>query len=173
MLTGLSGSGKLPGFFDIFFRGRAAAFHGRHVPGARQFTEQLESPDIDRLTGLPPRWLLNRTCPAGGHQIPPWETSRKSGNSCVCCMPSWGRPTARSAVFRWAKRSESEVVELVARELKKTWRTRVAGPLVRGRKGHYADLARWAEGKGYEEMWVDGKLVSPEADFSRWTAIQP
>ena len=57
------------------------------------------------------------------------------------------------------KRSESEVVELVARELKKHGGLALLAPLVRGRKGHYADLARWAEGKGYEEMWVDGKLV--------------
>lgn len=57
------------------------------------------------------------------------------------------------------KRSESEVVELVARELKKHGGLAVAGPPRQGTQGALRRPGRWAEGKGYEEMWVDGKLV--------------
>lgn len=71
VLTGLSGSGKSSLAFDIFFAEGQRRFMDVMSPYARQFTEQLESPDIDRLTGLPPRWPLNRTCPAGAPN-PPW-----------------------------------------------------------------------------------------------------
>ena len=127
-------------------------------PYARQFTEQLESPDIDRLTGLPPTVAIEQNMSRGGTKSTVgtvteiWQFLRllysKLGQA-YC--PKCGVPVG--------KRSESEVVELVSRQLKKHGSLALLAPLVRGRKGHYADLARWAEGKGYEELWVDGGLV--------------
>lgn len=158
VLTGLSGSGKSSLAFDIFFAEGQRRFMDVMSPYARQFTEQLESPDIDRLTGLPPTVAIEQNMSRGGTKSTVgtvteiWQFMRllyaKLGQA-YC--PQCGVPVG--------KRSESEVVELVARELKKHGGLALLAPLVRGRKGHYADLARWAEGKGYEEMWVDGKLV--------------
>ena len=96
VLTGLSGSGKSSLAFDIFFAEGQRRFMDVMSPYARQFTEQLESPDIDRLTGLPPRWLLNRTCPAG-HQI---HRGNRHGNlaihaSAVCQAGAYLLPAVR------------------------------------------------------------------------------
>ena len=158
VLTGLSGSGKSSLAFDIFFAEGQRRFMDVMSPYARQFTEQLESPDIDRLTGLPPTVAIEQNMSRGGTKSTVgtvteiWQFMRllyaKLGQA-YC--PQCGVPVG--------KRSESEVVELVVRQLKKHGSLALLAPLVRGRKGHYADLARWAEGKGYEEMWVDGKLV--------------
>lgn len=86
-------------------------------PYARQFTEQLESPDIDRLTGLPPTVAIEQNMSRGGTKSTVgtvteiWQFMRllyaKLGQA-YC--PQCGVPVG--------KRSESEVVELVARELK-------------------------------------------------------
>lgn len=158
VLTGLSGSGKSSLAFDIFFAEGQRRFMDVMSPYARQFTEQLESPDIDRLTGLPPTVAIEQNMSRGGTKSTVgtvteiWQFMRllyaKLGQAyCPKCDVPVG------------KRSESEVVELVSRQLKKHGRLALLAPLVRGRKGHYADLARWAEGKGYEELWVDGRLV--------------
>lgn len=159
VLTGLSGSGKSSLAFDIFFAEGQRRFMDVMSPYARQFTEQLESPDIDRLTGLPPTVAIEQNMSRGGTKSTVgtvteiWQFIRllyaKLGQA-YC--PQCGVPVG--------KRSESEVVELVTRALKKHGSLALLAPLVRGRKGHYADLARWAEGKGYEEMWVDGKLIN-------------
>lgn len=165
VLTGLSGSGKSSLAFDIFFAEGQRRFMDVMSPYARQFTEQLESPDIDRLTGLPPTVAIEQNMSRGGTKSTVgtvteiWQFLRllyaKLGQAhCPKCRVPVG------------KRSESEVTELVSRQLKKHGKLALLAPLVRGRKGHYADLARWAEGKGYEEMWVDGKLV-------RLAAFQP
>ena len=158
VLTGLPGSGKSSLAFDIFFAEGQRRFMDVMSPYARQFTEQLESPDIDRLTGLPPTVAIEQNMSRGGTKSTVgtgteiWQFLRllysKLGQA-YC--PKCGVPVG--------KRSESEVVELVSRQLKKHGRLALLAPLVRGRKGHYADLARWAEGKGYEELWVDGGLV--------------
>ena len=118
----------------------------------------MEKPDVDSIEGLSPAISIDQKTTSHnprstvGTVTEIWQFMRllyaKLGQA-YC--PQCGVPVG--------KRSESEVVELVARELKKHGGLALLAPLVRGRKGHYADLARWAEGKGYEEMWVDGKLV--------------
>lgn len=140
VLTGLSGSGKSSLAFDIFFAEGQRRFMDVMSPYARQFTEQLESPDIDRLTGLPPTVAIEQNMSRGGTKSTVgtvteiWQFMRllyaKLGQA-YC--PQCGVPVG--------KRSESEVVELVARELKKHGGLALLAPLVRGRKGHYADLA--------------------------------
>ncbi|MGH8127340.1 MAG: excinuclease ABC subunit UvrA, partial [Gammaproteobacteria bacterium] len=44
-------------------------------------------------------------------------------------------------------------------------------PLVVARKGYYTDLAKWAAGKGYEHLRVDGELL-PTADWPRLKRFQ-
>lgn len=117
VLTGLSGSGKSSLAFDIFFAEGQRRFMDVMSPYARQFTEQLESPDIDRLTGLPPTVAIEQNMSRGGTKSTVgtvteiWQFMRllyaKLGQA-YC--PQCGVPVG--------KRSESEVVELVARELK-------------------------------------------------------
>ncbi|MDO4411114.1 MAG: excinuclease ABC subunit UvrA [Akkermansia sp.] len=159
VLTGLSGSGKSSLAFDIFFAEGQRRFMDVMSPYARQFTEQMESPDIDRLTGLSPTVAIEQNVSRGGTKSTVgtvteiWQFIRllyaKLGQA---HCPDCGIPVG--------KRSEAEVEELVIRTLKENGSLAILAPLVRGRKGHYADLARWAEDKGYREMWIDGRMVN-------------
>ena len=127
VLTGLSGSGKSSLAFDIFFAEGQRRFMDVMSPYARQFTEQLESPDIDRLTGLPPTVAIEQNMSRGGTKSTVgtvteiWQFMRllyaKLGQA-YC--PQCGVPVG--------KRSESEVVELVVRELKKHGRVALLAP---------------------------------------------
>src|SRR5437762_11185255 len=54
VITGLSGSGKSTLAFDILFAEGQRRFLDSMSPYARQFVEQLEKPDVDLVSGLPP-----------------------------------------------------------------------------------------------------------------------
>lgn len=163
VLTGLSGSGKSSIAFDIFFAEGQRRFMDVMSPYARQFTEQMESPDIDRLTGLPPTVAIEQNMSRGGTKSTVgtvteiWQFLR-------LLYAKIGQPYCPACQVPVGKRSEAEVVEMVSRLLAEHQTVYVAAPLVKGRKGHYADLARWAERKGYESLRIDGKWT-PIVDF--------
>ncbi len=164
VLTGLSGSGKSSLAFDIFFAEGQRRFMDVMSPYARQFTDQMESPDIDRLTGLPPTVAIEQNVSRGGTKSTVgtvteiWQFLRllyaKLG---VCYCPKCQVEVGR--------RSEGEVVELVSRLLREHRKIALGAPVVRGRKGHYNDLAKWAGSKGYQAFWIDGAWVDMD-DFS-------
>ncbi len=164
VVTGLSGSGKSTLAFDIVFAEGQKRFMDVMSPYARQFTEQMETPDIDRLTGLPPTVAIEQNRSRGGSKSTVgtvteiWQFLRllyaKLG---LPHCPSCGVPVGR----RSAEEIQLAVQEEIARRPASLL---LCAPVVRNRKGHYADLARWAEKKKYPWLRADGVLVRP-AEF--------
>ena len=164
VVTGLSGSGKSTLAFDIVFAEGQKRFMDVMSPYARQFTEQMETPDIDALTGLPPTVAIEQNRSRGGSKSTVgtvteiWQYLRllysKLGLAhCPKCGVEVGR------------RSPAEIHEAVHQEIaKKPAMLYIAAPVVRNRKGHYADLARWAAKKKYPMLIADGLPVAP-GDF--------
>src|SRR5438105_11225851 len=66
VVTGLSGSGKSTLAFDLLFAEGQRRFLDVMSPYARQFIEQLEKPDVDRITGLPPSVAIEQRVTRGG-----------------------------------------------------------------------------------------------------------
>ncbi len=165
VVTGLSGSGKSTLAFDIIFAEGQKRFMDVMSPYARQFTEQMETPDIDRLTGLPPTVAIEQNRSRGGSKSTVgtvteiWQFLRllyaKLGQP---HCPRCGVPVGR----RRAEEIWQSVMELID---KRPASLLIAAPVVRNRKGHYADLARWAEKKKYPYLRADGRLVTP-AEFT-------
>lgn len=162
VVTGLSGSGKSTLAFDIIFAEGQKRFMDVMSPYARQFTEQMETPDIDRLIGLPPTVAIEQNRSRGGCKSTVgtvteiWQFLRllyaKLGRA---HCPDCGVPVGR--------RSLDEIQALVQKEIAARPKSlMIAAPVVRNRKGHYADLARWAARRKYPFLRVDGKLVSPD-----------
>lgn len=163
VVTGLSGSGKSTLAFDIIFAEGQKRFMDVMSPYARQFTEQMETPDIDRLTGLPPTVAIEQNRTRGGCKSTVgtvteiWQFLRllyaKLGQA---HCPDCGVPVGR--------RSAEDIQKLVQEAIaERSGRLMVAAPVVRNRKGHYADLARWAARRKYPYLRADGKLVTPDA----------
>src|SRR5213078_2728634 len=61
--------------------------------------------------------------------------------------------------------SEDAIAARLLREYKGQ-RVGLLAPLVVNRKGYYTDLAKWARGKGYEFLRVDGEFL-PTAKWPR------
>jgi len=66
VLTGLSGSGKSTLAFDILFAEGQRRFLDSMSTYARQFVEQMERPEIDLITGLPPTVAIEQRISRGG-----------------------------------------------------------------------------------------------------------
>ncbi|MEI8342256.1 MAG: excinuclease ABC subunit UvrA, partial [Verrucomicrobiota bacterium] len=66
VVTGLSGSGKSTLAFDILFAEGQRRFLDSMSPYARQFVEQLEKPDVDTISGLPPTVAIEQRVTRGG-----------------------------------------------------------------------------------------------------------
>lgn len=162
VVTGLSGSGKSTLAFDIIFAEGQKRFLDVMSPYARQFTEQMETPDIDRLTGLPPTVAIEQNRTRGGSKSTVgtvteiWQYLR-------LLYSKLGQPHCPQCGVPVGRRTTEEIQVLVGQAIdQRPPRLLVAAPVVRNRKGHYADLARWAARKKYPLLRADGVLVSPQ-----------
>ncbi len=157
VITGLSGSGKSTLAFDILFAEGQRRFLDSMSPYARQFVEQLEKPDVDLVSGLPPSVAIEQRVTRGGGKSTVATVTEvyhflrllfaKTGTQ-FC--PDCDLPVEKQSLATIAKQIESTA---------KRGRVRVLAPLVKARKGFHTEVARWAERQGFDTLYVDGKLV--------------
>src|SRR5438067_3682989 len=157
VITGLSGSGKSTLAFDLLFAEGQRRFLDVMSPYARQFIEQLEKPDVDRITGLPPSVAIEQRVTRGGGKSTVATVTEvyhflrllfsKLGvqhcPDCGCAVESQTAAAVTRRVEAFAKRG----------------RVRVFATLVKARKGFHTDIAKWAKRQGFETLLVDGRLV--------------
>ncbi len=164
VITGLSGSGKSTLAFDLLFAEGQRRFLDVMSPYARQFVEQMEKPDVDLITGLPPSVAIEqRVTRGGGKSTVATVTevyhflrllfSKLGTQHCPGCGCAVKKQTAAAVVKR---------VAVVAGRGK----TRVFATLVKARKGFHTDVAKWAKQQGFSTLLVDGALVAVK-DFEK------
>jgi excinuclease ABC subunit A len=160
VVTGLSGSGKSTLAFDILFAEGQRRFLDSMSPYARQFVEQLEKPDVDLITGLPPSVAIEQRVTRGGGKSTVATVTEvyhflrllfaKLGTQWCpkCKVPVEGRTTG--AIVAQA--------EALARE----GSVKVLATLVKARKGFHSEVAQWALRKGFRTLLVDGRFMPAE-----------
>jgi len=162
VVTGLSGSGKSTLAFDILFAEGQRRFLDSMSPYARQFVDQLEKPDVDRIDGLPPSVAIEQRITRGGgkstvatvteiHQFLRLLFAKLGTQYCPDCAVAVEKSSLTAVAAELESMSKISPVQLFA-------------PLVRGRKGFHTEVARWAGDHGFTTLFVDGELVEV-ADF--------
>ena len=159
VVTGLSGSGKSTLAFDLLFAEGQRRYLDSLNAYARQFVEQLERPDVDSITGIPPSVAIEQRVTRGG---------RKSTVATITEIFQFVRLLyAKLGRVHDPENGEAAVrqtpAEILVR-LQKAARSgelRVLAPLIKGRKGFHTEVARWAEKKGYSLLRVDGRWIEP------------
>ena len=157
VVTGLSGSGKSTLAFDILFAEGQRRFLDSMSPYARQFVEQLEKPDVDRIEGLPPSVAIEQRITRGGgkstvatvteiHQFLRLLYSKLGTQHCPDCNVPVQKSSITAVASELDDMSKENAVQLFA-------------PLIRGRKGYHTEVARWAGDHGFSTLLVDGELV--------------
>ena len=157
VITGLSGSGKSTLAFDLLFAEGQRRFLDVMSPYARQFVEQLEKPDVDRITGLPPSVAIEQRVTRGGGKSTV-ATVTEVYHFLRLLFSKLGVqhcPDCNCAVESQTAAAVTRSVEMLA----KRGRVRVFATLVKARKGFHTDIAKWARRQGFDTLLVDGILV--------------
>jgi len=160
VVTGLSGSGKSTLAFDILFAEGQRRFLDSMSPYARQFVEQLEKPDVDLISGLPPSVAIEQRITRGGGKSTV-ATVTEVYHFLRLMFAKLGTqfcPKCDIAV----EQQTSAAVARHAETLAAHTRLKVLAPLVKARKGFHTDVAKWAERHGFVELFVDGRFVPVE-----------
>lgn len=156
VITGLSGSGKSSLAFDTLYAEGQRRYIETFSAYARNFLDNLERPDVDKITGLSPVISIEQ------------KTTNKNPRSTVGTVTEiydflrllYARAgTAYSYLSgeKMVKYTEEKVVDLILSkyEGKKVF---LLAPLVRSRKGHYRELFEGVRRKGFLTVRVDGEL---------------
>jgi len=162
VITGLSGSGKSTLAFDILFAEGQRRFLDSMSPYARQFVQQMEKPDVDQIEGLPPSVAIEQRVTRGGgkstvatvtevYQFLRLLYAKLGTQYCPDCHVPVAKNSLTSIADKLEIMAAKDSVQLFA-------------PLIRGRKGHHTEVARWAISQGFSTLLVDGELVNAE-DF--------
>src|SRR5438445_1036017 len=164
IITGLSGSGKSTLAFDILFAEGQRRFLDSMSPYARQFVEQLEKPDVDLVTGLPPSVAIEQRVTRGGGKSTV-ATVTEVYHFLRLLFAKTGTQFCPDCDFPVEKQSLAAIVKQIETAAKKG-ALKVLAPVVKARKGFHTDVARWAERQAFDTLYVDGALI-PIAQFRR------
>jgi excinuclease ABC subunit A len=164
VVTGVSGSGKSTLAFDIVFAEGQRRYLESLNAYARQFVQPAGRPDIDAIFGIPPTVAIEQRTSRGGRKSTVGTLTEvhhflrllyvKLGlQHCPDCQVPIEPQSADAIAARLLREAKGRRIGLLA-------------PLVVARKGYYTDLAKWAAGKGYERLRVDGEYL-PTAPWPR------
>ncbi|WP_017559658.1 excinuclease ABC subunit UvrA [Nocardiopsis baichengensis] len=157
VFTGLSGSGKSSLAFDTIFAEGQRRYVESLSAYARQFLGQMDKPDVDFIEGLSPAVSIDQ------------KSTSRNPRSTVGTITEvydylrllWSRigvPHCPECGRAIARQTPQQIVDRVL-ELPEGTRFQVLAPLVRGRKGEYAELFKDLQTKGYTRAVVDGASV--------------
>ncbi|MGZ4650116.1 MAG: excinuclease ABC subunit UvrA, partial [Kineosporiaceae bacterium] len=158
VFTGLSGSGKSSLAFDTIFAEGQRRYVESLSAYARQFLGQMDKPDVDFIEGLSPAVSIDQ------------KSTNRNPRSTVGTITEvydylrllWaraGRPHCPICGQPITRQTPQQIVDRLL-ELPEGTRFQVLAPVVRGRKGEYADLFHELQTKGFARARVDGETVS-------------
>ena len=164
VITGVSGSGKSTLAFDILFAEGQRRYLESLNAYARQFVQPASRPDVDAIFGIPPTVAIEQRTSRGG---------RKSTVATLTEIYHFLRLLYVKLGMQYCPACEARIepqsAEAIAARLLKDFRGRditLLAPLIVARKGLYTALAKWARGKGFAHLKVDGALL-PTAKWPR------
>ncbi len=156
VITGLSGSGKSSLAFDTIYAEGQRKYVESLSAYARQFLEQMQKPDVERIEGLPPTIAIEqRTGTASPRSTVATTTeiydylrvlfARVGQPHCWVC----GKPIRAQSV--------SQIIDQIV-ELPLGSRLMILAPIVRGQKGEHRDVFRRILREGFVRVRLDGDI---------------
>ncbi|MBS4729651.1 excinuclease ABC subunit UvrA [Mycobacterium sp. SM1] len=158
VFTGLSGSGKSSLAFDTIFAEGQRRYVESLSAYARQFLGQMDKPDVDFIEGLSPAVSIDQ------------KSTNRNPRSTVGTITEIydylrllyaraGTPHCPACGHRIARQTPQQIVDQVL-ALPEGTRFQVLAPVVRTRKGEFADLFEKLNSQGYSRVRVDGVVHS-------------
>lgn len=156
VITGLSGSGKSSLAFDTLYAEGQRRYIETFSAYARNFLDNLERPDVDKITGLSPVISIEQ------------KTTNKNPRSTVGTVTEiydflrllYARAAdaySYATGERMVKYTEEQILQLILSRYSEH-KVYLLAPLVKGRKGHYKELFDNVRRKGFLTVRVDGEM---------------
>ena len=157
VFSGLSGSGKSSLAFDTIFAEGQRRYVESLSAYARQFLGQMDKPDVDFIEGLSPAVSIDQ------------KSTNRNPRSTVGTITEVhdylrllyarvGTPHCPVCGERIQAQTPQQIVDSVL-SLPEGTRYQVLAPVIRGRKGEYADLFEELQQQGFARARVDGEVV--------------
>ncbi len=164
VITGPSGSGKSTLAFDIIFNEGQRRYLESLNAYARQFVQPSARPDVDAIHGIPPTVAIEQRVSRGGRKSTV-ATLTEIYHFLRLLWMKLGTQYCPNCDVPIEPQSLDAIAARVMKDCKGKHAT-ILAPLVVNRKGLYTDLAKWAKGKGFAHLRVDGELI-PVAPWPR------
>jgi excinuclease ABC subunit A len=156
VITGLSGSGKSSLAFDTIYAEGQRRYIETFSAYARQFLGGLERPDVDKIDGLSPVIAIEQ------------KTTSKSPRSTVGTITEiydflrllFARAAdaySYNTGEKMVSYSDEQIKELITENFKGK-RINILAPVIRARKGHYAELFQQIAKQGFLKVRVNGQV---------------
>ncbi|MBE8728178.1 excinuclease ABC subunit UvrA [Flavobacterium hungaricum] len=156
VITGLSGSGKSSLAFDTIYAEGQRRYVETFSAYARQFLGGLERPDVDKIDGLSPVIAIEQ------------KTTSKSPRSTVGTITEiydflrllYARGAdaySYNTGEKMVSYSDEQIRDLIIQDFKGK-RINILAPIIRARKGHYAELFQQITKQGFLKVRVNGEV---------------
>ena len=156
VITGLSGSGKSSLAFDTIYAEGQRRYVETFSAYARQFLGGLERPDVDKIDGLSPVIAIEQ------------KTTSKSPRSTVGTITEiydflrllFARASdaySYNTGEKMVSYSDDQIKDLI-NESFSAKRINVLAPVIRARKGHYAELFQQIAKQGFVKVRINGEV---------------
>ncbi|MFG4005254.1 excinuclease ABC subunit UvrA [Flavobacterium aquidurense] len=156
VITGLSGSGKSSLAFDTIYAEGQRRYVETFSAYARQFLGGLERPDVDKIDGLSPVIAIEQ------------KTTSKSPRSTVGTITEiydflrllYARGAdaySYNTGEKMVSYSDEQIKDLIIQDFKGK-RINILAPVIRARKGHYAELFQQITKQGFLKVRVNGEV---------------
>ena len=157
VFTGKSGSGKSSLAFDTIHAEGQRRYLETFNAYARQFLGNMERPEVDKITGLSPVVAIEQ------------KTTSKNPRSTVGTITEIydylrllyarvGTAYSHKSGKKMVRFTDEQILDLIKIDFKDK-PISILAPIVRSRKGHYAELFHQLAKKGYLKIRVDGEII--------------
>jgi len=157
VFTGLSGSGKSTLAFDTLYAEGQRRYIESLSSYARQFLDRVGKPDVEKIEGLTPAIAIDQ------------KTTSKNPRSTVGTITEiydylrllYARVGKQHCHICGQEISQMSVADIIEQVLKLPVETKLSilAPLVREKKGSFADMIESLRHKGYVRALIDGVMV--------------
>ena len=158
VISGLSGSGKSSLAFDLVFAEGQRRFLDSMSVYARTFVEQMEKPEVDLISGVPPTVAIEQRISRGGGKSTV-ATVTEVWHFLRLLFAKLGTQYCPKCNVPVEKQSVSAIVQTLA-ALSKKGSLHLMAPLIKARKGFHTEVADHARKHGIETLFVDGQFKS-------------
>ncbi|MGE5042276.1 MAG: excinuclease ABC subunit UvrA [Candidatus Levyibacteriota bacterium] len=167
VFTGLSGSGKSSLAFDTIYAEGQRRYVESLSSYARQFLGIMKKPDVDFIEGLSPAISIDQKSTSHNPRSTV-GTVTEIYDYLRLLFARVGHPHCPNCGTEISRTTKEKIMEDIINKFvgMKPERIMLLAPIVKGRKGEYADLFKDLKKRGFQRARIDGKIFDLDENYT-------